>query len=121
MDRHSVRARRREALEVVLGLDDHQMHIDRQLGELAHGFDYLGAEGEIRNEAAVHDIDVNPVGTALLEHRDLVGELGKVGAQDRWRDSNAHSGSGSAKGGGGGALVPVSILIEGGGGKCETV
>src|SRR5438045_6946719 len=108
------------------------MHVERKLGELAHRLDDLRAKGEVRHEAAVHHIDVNPVGAAFLEHRDFIGKLREIGAQNRWRDPNAHSGFGEAgrgseagagavAGGGGGALMPVSILIDGGCGKWEMV
>src|SRR5438445_10550757 len=105
------------------------MHVERKPGELRHGLDHLSPEGEVGHEAAVHDVDVNPVGTAFLEHRNFISKLREVGAQYRWSDPNAHkreAGSGKRKGGrggddGGGALIPVSILIEGGGGKWETV
>ena len=94
------------------------MHVEREFGELAHRLDYFGAESQIRDEASVHDVDVDPVRAAILEHRDVVGEFRKVGAQNRWSDPNAHSRLG---GDGGGAVIPVSILIDGGGGKCDTV
>ena len=90
VDRHAVRAGAREVVEVVLRLDDHQVHVERKLGELAHRLDDLRAEGEVGNEAAVHHVDVNPVGAACLEPRDLVGEMREVGAQDRRRDAAGH-------------------------------
>src|SRR6266480_4879042 len=109
------------------------MHVERKLGELAHRLDDLRAKGEVWHEAAVHHIDVNPVGAAFLEHRDFIGELREIGAENRWRDPNGHSrfgeagrgseaaAAGAVAGGGGGALMPVSILIDGGGGKWEIV
>ena len=41
---------------------------------VANRLDDLGAEREVRHEAPVHDVDVNPVGAAGLAHRDLVAE-----------------------------------------------
>ena len=66
------------------------MHVERKPGELAHGLDHLRPEGEVGHEAAVHDVDVNPVGTAFLEHRNFISKVRQVGAQYRWSDPNAH-------------------------------
>jgi len=53
------------------------MHVERKLRELAHGLDDLWREGEIRNEACHPDIDVDPIGAAFFQHRDLVASFDK--------------------------------------------
>ena len=90
VNRQIVRAGLREAVEVALGLDDHEMHIERELRQLPDRLDYLGAKGEVRDEPAIHHVDVNPVGAAGLEARDVVREMPEVGAEDRRRDAAAH-------------------------------
>ncbi len=42
-----------------------------------------GPEGNIRNEVAVHDVDVNPVGTGRDDLGHLVRQMPHVGRQDR--------------------------------------
>src|SRR5688572_15393140 len=88
VNRESRRARGHEGVEVLLRLDDHEMHVEGQRRDLAHGFDDLRPEREVRNERPIHDVDVQPVGAAGLAHRDVVGEPRKVRAQERWRDPN---------------------------------
>src|SRR5688572_1376039 len=128
MDRHSVRSGGGEAVKVLLRLDNHEMHVERKLRDLAHRLDHRGAEGEIGNEPPVHPIDVNQVSATGLEHRDLVRKLAEVSAQNRWCDANAHRSGlagapagGGGGGGGGGTMRPGSSLICGGGGKWDTV
>ena len=61
--------------EIALRLDDHQMHIERLSCVASHRFDDDRPEGDIRHEAAVHDVDMNPVGAGLIDSPDLVGEM----------------------------------------------
>src|SRR5215212_2137923 len=51
-----------EGGEVRVGRRDHQVDVERLLGDAADGADHHRADGEIRHEVAVHDIDVDPVG-----------------------------------------------------------
>src|SRR5262249_58917834 len=41
---------------------------------------------DVRHEPAVHDVDVELVGAAGLDARDVGGERGEVGREDRRRD-----------------------------------
>lgn len=40
---------------------NHEMHIDRQIGDLADALDNRFANGQIRDKVVVHHIDVNHV------------------------------------------------------------
>ena len=40
-------------------LADHQVRVERQLGPLAQVLDGLGAEGQVRDEVAVHDVEMD--------------------------------------------------------------
>ena len=111
-----VGARAREVVEVLLRLDHHQVHVERQRGEPPDGLDDLRAEREVRNETAVHHVDVNQVGSARLAAGDLFREPRKVGAEDRRGNARFHrSVPGSESTGGGG--IGCS---EGAGGNLET-
>src|SRR4051794_14178646 len=105
VDRHSVRAGSNKVVEVPLRLYDHEVNVERQPGELTHGLDDLRTEREVRYEATIHDVDVNPVGASGLAHRDLIGELREVGAEDRRSNTNTH-------GARPGAGEPVLTTIE---------
>src|SRR5919109_3741864 len=80
----------REIIEVLLGLDDHQMDVQGKRSQLAHSLYYLRTEGKVRHEAPVHDVNVDPVRACFRDHRDLVAQPREVGAQNRRRDSDAH-------------------------------
>src|SRR5207247_7149731 len=71
------------------GLLDHEMHVDRFVGQLAQGGDHVRAEGEVRHETAVHHVDVQPVGATGHHLAHLVREPGQVGGEDAGRDADA--------------------------------
>src|SRR5436190_3685577 len=75
--------------DVVLGLLDHQVHVDRLVGELAERRHHVRAECQVRDEAAVHDIHVQPVGAAGQHQAHLLGEPGQVGGENAGRDADA--------------------------------
>src|SRR4051812_14318323 len=80
-----------EVVEVLLRLDDHQMDVDRQRREPSYRLDHLRAEGEVRNEAAIHHVDVNDVRAAGLAARDLVAESGEVRAENGRGDASTRA------------------------------
>ena len=41
------------------------------------------SDGEVRNEAAVHDVDVNPVGACRFDGPNLVREVAEIGGKNR--------------------------------------
>ena len=74
-----VGARVRELLDVALGLDDHEVDVERQLGRRAHGPHDERADGDVGDEAAVHDVDVDVVGAGGLGGAHLLGQPAEVG------------------------------------------
>lgn len=40
-------------------------------------------ERDVRHEDAVHHVDVDPLGLAAVEHRDVVGQMAEIGREDR--------------------------------------
>jgi hypothetical protein len=77
---------------IPVGVLDHQMAVDRQHGMLEQRLDDRQAEGEVRDEVVVHDVDVKPVG-GFLDGLRFVGEPCEVGGQDAGRDLNGHDSS----------------------------
>src|SRR5205085_2072252 len=53
------------------------------------GVDDFRAEREVRDEAAVHHVDVQPIRAASLAHRDVLGQTREIRAQQRRRDPHA--------------------------------
>src|SRR5262249_13311339 len=65
---------------------DDQVDVERQLRRLADRGDDERADRDVRHEPAVHHVDVELVGAAGLDARDVGGERGEVGREDRRRD-----------------------------------
>ena len=86
MDQDVVGAGPHEVVEVALGLDDHEVHVQRLGGGAAHCLDHHRPDANVGNEAAVHDVDVNPVGTRGVDRANLLGQAAEVGGEDRRGD-----------------------------------
>src|SRR5262249_26297711 len=78
VDREAAGPGGHETVEEPFGLDHHEMDVERQRRQPPHRLDDLRAESEIRHEAAVHDVDVDPVGAAGLAQGDLFAEPREV-------------------------------------------
>ena len=68
-----------EGLEVLLRLHDHQVDVEGLLGFLLDGLHHWDAEGDVRHEAAVHHVAVEPVGLAAVDHLDVSFQVEEVG------------------------------------------
>ena len=79
-----------ERLEVAIGLFDHQVDVERDPGDALERADDRRADGDVRHEVAVHDVDVNEVGAAALRRGDGAAERGEVGRQDGWGNLDRH-------------------------------
>ena len=66
----------------LVGVLDHQVAIERQAGGLAQALDHRGADGDVGDEMAVHDVDVDDGAAAALGRGNLVGQVGEVGGED---------------------------------------
>src|SRR5258706_8796502 len=72
----------------MLRLHHHQVNVDRLVGQLAQRLDHVGAERDVGDEAPVHHIDMQPVGTRLQHLRDLLREPREVGGEHARRDAD---------------------------------
>jgi hypothetical protein len=88
LDQQMVGAGLGEGGEVALRLDDHQMHVERLGRRSADGPQDDRAECDVGDEAPVHDIDVDPVGTRGIYGTNLLAEAREVGREDRRRYEN---------------------------------
>ena len=82
--------------EQVVGLLHHEVGLEEQVGAIAAGGDHVGAEGEVRDEPAVHHVPLDAVDAGVGEVRDRVAEPGEVGGQDRRGDLEVRSVPGRA-------------------------
>ncbi|GAA2794789.1 hypothetical protein GCM10020219_077580 [Nonomuraea dietziae] len=85
---HDVGPRLEEGADPDVGVRDHEMDLDRQLGPLAHGGDEVGTEQQLRGEMPVGDVDVEAVGMA--RHAvDVASDVERVGRPQR--DEGLHA------------------------------
>ena len=74
-----------EHIDEVLGGLGHHVNVEECLGPAsAQRLDERGAVGEVRDEVAVHYVDVKPVGLAL-EPFDVSADVKRVGGEQRRR------------------------------------
>ena len=67
-----VRASLGEVRDAELGLDDHGVGVENLVGDGAERVDDEGADGDVGDEAAVHDVDVDPLSAGLIDSLDLL-------------------------------------------------
>ena len=65
---------------------DHEVHIERQSGELADRFYHRRSERNIVDEMAVHDVAVNPIGPRRFDRSEFVAQFRKISGEDGRRD-----------------------------------
>ena len=70
--------------EIALWFDDHQVHIERLGRRTAHRVHDRRAEGDVRHEPAIHDVDMNPIGAGLDRRRGLLRRAAADRRQE-WR------------------------------------
>jgi hypothetical protein len=78
-----VRARPDEGLHKARGVLHHEVYIERQARHFGHRLHDGGADGQVRNEATVHHIDVNPVRAGLLGGAHLFRQPPEIGRENR--------------------------------------
>src|SRR5438270_12477 len=91
MKRDDIGAGFAELFDVSFRLDDHQMTVKNQLRAFAQIPDDLRTPSNIRDEAAVHDVQMDVCRTVALDFADLFGYASEVGRKDRRRDLNGHT------------------------------
>jgi hypothetical protein len=63
---------------------NHQVHIQRQAGYLAYRLHHQWADGDVWYKAAIHDINMDVVGTGSLNSPDFVAQTGKISGKYGW-------------------------------------
>ena len=70
----------------MLGMDNHQMHIEGLLAHFVHGLEHRKTKRNVWYEHSIHHIQVKPVGLAAVYHVNLGSEIKEVCRQKRGRD-----------------------------------
>lgn len=66
----------------------HQVHVKKELAERADGLDDLRAEGNIRHEMPVHNVQVQPIGSGLGGANGVFTKGGVVSSEQRGRNNH---------------------------------
>src|SRR5215208_21462 len=78
VDRQISRAHRRKPLQIAFWLLDHQVHVERQRGGPTDRLDDDETEADVRDEVAIHDVNVDQIHASRLSLADLIGQMTKV-------------------------------------------
>ena len=81
-DGHEVGSGFGEVGEEGVGVLDHHVAVEGEFGDGAQGLHHGRAEGDVGNEVAVHDVNMENGGSAALGCRDFVGKVREVGGED---------------------------------------
>jgi len=65
--------------KIALRLDDHHVYLQRLRGRAAHRVHDRRAEGDIRHEPAIHDVDMHPIGAGLINGANLFSKPPQIG------------------------------------------
>ena len=77
-----------ESVEIWIDRRDHQMGVEGESGMAAQGRHHPWADGQVGDEMAVHDVDVDGVGAGGLQRPHLFAEAREVRCQNRRRDAH---------------------------------
>ena len=58
------------------------MGVERPLARFPHALDQAGAEGDVGDEVAVHDVEVDPVRSRLERYPAFAAQIREVRVQD---------------------------------------
>ena len=61
---------------------NHQMNVEGEFAVRTKRLHNCRTDGEVRNEMAIHDVDVNPVRSRRIDRADLLAEPSEIGGKD---------------------------------------
>ncbi len=82
MDCEMVRARLEKRFHVALRMLDHQLDVQRTARHPVHRLHNHGTKADIRHEMPVHDVQVQPIRSRLLDGFDLLGQSSEITGQE---------------------------------------
>ena len=86
-----------EPLGVAVGVRQHQVDVEAEFDGPADGGNHVGSKRQVRDEVAVHDVDMQGVAARGLGPPGAVREVAEIGGQQRWKDFNVHQATVSQK------------------------
>ena len=94
VNRHHICSRVEIPRDAFIGIGDHHVDVERHGRGALACLDGVDSEGEVRREMAIHDIDMDEVGTG--NRLKIPSEVQQVCGEDGWSDANdggTHGGS----------------------------
>ena len=88
MNGDGIRAGFEEARQVMIGMLDHEMNVERKLRVLSHGRDDRRPKRNVIDEMAVHDVEMEPIGAGLFGAMDLGFELREIRGENGRSDED---------------------------------
>ena len=67
---------------------NHQMHVDRQVGDLADTCHDWLTQSQVRDEMMIHHVDMNKI--RLGDGLEVTLKVAEIGGQNAWCDLNSH-------------------------------
>ena len=68
-----------EGFDIRVNRLDHQVHVERQARMRPQRFQQSRAEADVRDEVAVHDVQMQPVGAGGLDRANFLSQAGEIG------------------------------------------
>ena len=82
MDRDQIRCMLQKPRQLLKGIRDHEMHVERYARDVRQPFDHGRAYRQIRDEVPVHDIDVDQIRAAHRDRLDIAFHVHEVGREN---------------------------------------
>ena len=85
VDAEGVRTRSDEVVHVLVGALDHEVHREEPstlVHRRRHRPEHGGTDGEIGDEVAVHDVDMDHPHSGIHDPGDLFAQAGEIGRED---------------------------------------
>src|SRR5689334_25157600 len=60
---------------------DHQVHVERQSAMWTEALQDRRTEADVRHEMAVHDVEMQPIGSGGLDRRNLLAQTREIRSQ----------------------------------------
>ena len=79
----NIRAGLDEVVQILIGVRDHQMYIEHLVGRLAQRLNHRSADGDIRHEVTVHNVNVNVFRTGIGGNFNIACKICKICGQNR--------------------------------------
>jgi hypothetical protein len=85
MHAHPVGASLGKRLDEFVGIVDHHVAVEGQMGDAAQGLDYRWAQSEVGHKVTVHHVDMNDGSPASLSGAHLFAKSCEVGGKNGWK------------------------------------